>query len=103
MLFCKDNHLEFKDLRKQKVLGSLLCPVHIVKSVSNHKPNACVLFRETFSGHFQQFTLCDDNLLSDDKLPTKCEFNYLYSDSRVQLPHQNVNLSGKTTFKTKAK
>ena len=98
--YCKDNHLEFKDLRKQKVFGNLLCPVHIVKSISNHKPNACVLFRETARGHFQQFTLCDDNLLTDDKLPKTCELDYLYSDFRVELPHQNVNLGGKKTART---
>ena len=101
--YCDKNHIEFNDFRKHKLFGTVLCPVHAVKTTSNHKPNACVLFRETARGHFKQYTLCDDNLLSDEeitKMKVDCDLHYTYSDSSVEMPYQNVNLGGRKRVRT---
>ena len=99
--YCDQNQVDFKDFRKQKLFGSILCPIHLTKSVSNHKPNACVLFRETSRGHFKQYTICDDNLLSDEEIKNGCDLHFSYSDSSVELPYQNVNLGGRKLSRSK--
>ena len=98
--YCKVNNLELQNFRKQKVCGNILCPNHAIKSISNNKPNACILYRETSRGHFEQLTICDDNLLSDTETKNVCDFNYIYCDPSVQLPYQNTNIGGRKRVRT---
>ena len=99
--YCDKNLLDFKDFRKQKLFGTILCPTHLTKSIGNHTPNACVLFRETSRGHFKQYTFCDDALLSDNKIKNGCDIHFTYSDSSVELPYQNVNVGGRKVGRSK--
>ena len=98
--YCKDNNLEYCKFKKEKVFGKILCPIHSVKTISNNKPNACVIFREISRGEFKEYILCDDSLMSDVSDQPKCDFKYLYCDSSVELPHQNVNIGGRKRVRT---
>lgn len=98
--YCKDNNLEYCKFKKEKVFGKILCPIHSVKTISNNKPNACVIFREISRGEFKEYILCDDSLMSDVSDQPICDFKYLYCDSSVELPHQNVNIGGRKRVRT---
>lgn len=98
--YCLDKNLEYSNFRKQNIFGTIFCAVHSIKTISNNKPNACVMFRETSRGVFKEYILCDDDLMSNIDVPKNCDFKYIYCDSTVELPHQNVNLGGRKRVRT---
>ena len=97
--FCTKNKLKFRDFKKVKTFGNILCPVHMCKTMTNNKPNACVLFRETSRGHFQKYTICDDTLLSDDAIKDSCEFDFNYGNATVNQQY-GTDVSGRKRVRT---
>lgn len=98
--YCKEHNLEFKNFKKQKVFGNILCSRHSSKTINNQKPNACILFREISRGKFEQYTICDDDLLGNDETKKGCDFDFCYSNSTVNMPYQNVNVGGRKRVRT---
>ena len=92
--------MEFRHFVKEKVFGNILWSIHATKTISNSKPNACVLFHENSRGHFEQYTLCDDSLSKDDDTQKRCDFNFIYCHPFVEQPYQNVNVGGRKRVRT---